>query len=331
MEKGDVKVIVPDFLVDILGPRMRALEPRVELIPLAADGGQADSLDDAEVLLRFYLKDQHPVIYGAAVLRRILQRCPSLRWMHVGRAGVEDVLIPELVESDVVLTNGAGMPKLAMAETVLAFILADTKALYDHFRNQQSATWRYLPHRELPGLTVAIIGLGQTGLEVARLCKLMGMRVIGTKRRVTGEPLPNVDELFPSTAQDECVAQADYVVVACALTPETHHLVGAAALRAMKRDAALINVARGAVVDEAALIEGLRSGEIRAAYLDVFEKEPLPPESALYRLPNAIVMPHNSPFSQNLVAHMADIFLDSFDRYCSGRPLINIVDKRAGY
>lgn len=326
-----VKVIVPDFLVDCLAPRMRAVEPEVKLIPLAADGSQIDSLDDAEVLLRFYLKDRQPVIYGADALRRILQRCPGLRWMHVGRAGVEDMLIPELVEGNVILTNGAGMPKLAMAETVLAFILADTKALYEHFRNQQTATWRYLPHRELPGLTVDVIGLGQTGLEIARLCKMMGMRVIGTKRRITGEPIPDVDELFPSSAQEECSAQADYVVVACALTPETRHMVGAAIFRAMKRDAALINVARGAVVDEDALIEALQSGEIRAAYLDVFEKEPLPQKSPLYRLPNAIVMPHNSPFSQNLVVHMADIFLENFGRYCSGQTLINVVDKRVGY
>ncbi len=326
-----MRVIVPEFLAESLLPRMRSVSPAVELVPLSADGRQIDELPDAEVLLRFYQKDREPVIYGAEGLRRILLRCPGLRWFHVGRAGVEDMLTPELVKSDVVLTNGAGMPKLAMAETVLAFILADTKALYDHYRNQQAAVWRYVPHRELPGLTVAVIGLGQTGLEVARLCKVLGMTVIGTKGRISAQPLPNVDEVLHSSRQDECVARADYVVVACALTPETHHLIGASTFGAMRPDAALINIARGAVVDEAAMIEALRSGRIRAAYLDVFEKEPLPEESPLYRLPNAFVMPHNSAFSQNLVGHMADIFLDNFRRYCAGEPLLNVVNKRTGY
>ncbi|MCL4466091.1 MAG: D-2-hydroxyacid dehydrogenase [Chloroflexi bacterium] len=326
-----MRVIVPDYLAEYLLPRMRAVSPEVELLTLAADASDVAKLGGADALLKWYIRDRFPVIYGPGGLREILRRCPGLKWFHVGRAGVEDVLIPEIVESDITLTNGAGMPKLAMAETVLAFILADTKVLYDHFRLQQSATWGFLPHRELPGLTVAIIGLGNTGLEIARLCKAMGMRVTGTKRRVPLEAAPNVDEVFPSSRHEECLAQADFVVVACALTPETHHLINARILGAMKTDAALINVARGSVVEEEALIEALRSNTIRAAYLDVFENEPLPPESPLYKLPNAIVMPHNSPFSQNLIYHMADIFLDNFGRYCSGRPLINVVDKRAGY
>jgi phosphoglycerate dehydrogenase-like enzyme len=310
---------------------MRAVSPEVELLPLAADASDVAKLDGADVLLKWYIKDRFPVIYGPDALRQILRHCPDLKWFHVGRAGVEDVLIPEIVESDIILTNGAGMPKLAMAETVLAFILADTKALYDHFRRQQSATWEFLPHRELPGLTVAIIGLGQAGLETARLCKALGMRVTGTKRRVPAEPIPFVDEVFPSSRQEECVAQADFVVVACASTPETHHLINARLLGVMKTDVALINLARGSVVNEEDLIEALRANTIRAAYLDVFEREPLPAGSPLYSLPNSIVMPHNSPFSQNLMYHMADIFLDNFARYCSARPLINLVDKWAGY
>lgn len=326
-----VRVIVPDYLAEYLLPRMLEVSPDVELLPLAADASDVAELDGADVLLKFYNKDRFPVIYGQEALRDIIRLCPGLKWFHVGRAGVEDVLIPELVESDILLTNGAGMPKLAMAETVLAFILADTKALYDHYRRQQSCVWKFLSHRELPGLTAAIVGLGNTGLEIARLCKAMGMKILGTKRRVPAEPIPNVDVVFPASRQDECVAGADFVVVACALTPETRHLINATTFKAMRRDAALINVARGGVVDEKALVDALLSDTIRAAYMDVFEREPLPPDSPLYNLPNVVVMPHNSAFSQNLTQHMAEIFLDNFARYCTGQPLVNIVDKRAGY
>ncbi|MHB1162827.1 MAG: D-2-hydroxyacid dehydrogenase, partial [Chloroflexota bacterium] len=287
-----MQVMVPDYLVDYLTPRMKPFDPALELLPISAEGRYAGSLERLEVFFKFYPDSRFHVIFGADVLRAILRGAPRLRWVHSGKAGVEDLLIPELVESELLLTNGAGAPRLAIAETVLAFILADAKSLPDHFRSQQAKRWEHRSHRELPGLTVAVLGLGRIGLEIARLCRALDMRVIGTKRTLSAEPLPGVEEVFPPERQGECVAQADYVVVAAAMTPKTRGMVNASTLGAMRSDGVLINISRGGLVDEPALIEALRSQRIRAAYLDVFATEPLPPESPLFDLPNLVITPH---------------------------------------
>lgn len=325
-----MQVMVPDYLVDYLLPRMRPFDSALELLPISAEGHYEGGLERLEVFFRFYPDNRFPRVYGAEVLREILKGAPRLRWFHNGKAGVEDVLIPELVASDVLLTNGAGAPRRAIAETVLAFILADAKALPAHFWAQQAHRWEHQDHRELPGLTVAILGLGRIGLEIARLCHALEMRVIGTKRTLSGEPLPGVDEAFPAERQEECVAQADYVVVAAALTPETRGMVNGSTFEAMRPEAALINVSRGGLVDEPALVEALRSRKMRAAYLDVFVREPLPPDSPLFSLPNVVITPHNSPYSQNVMDHMVGVFVENFRRYCVGEPLANVVNKRAG-
>lgn len=326
-----MQVAVPDYLVDDLLPRLRESDPTVELVPIAADGSWFGSLGGVEVLYKFYIGGRFSKVWGPKELPRILEAAPNLKWIHSGKAGVEDFIIPELVESTIILTNGAGAPKRAVSETVMAFILADAKALLQHDRYQQRREWKNLPHRELAGLTVAILGLGKIGLEVARLCKAFDLRVVGTKRTVSGEAVPWVDQLFLSTQQDECVGQADYVVVTAALTPDTVGMVSAQTFVAMGPDAILINVARGAIVDEDALIQALKGGQIRGAYLDVFLTEPLPAESPLWGLPNTVIMPHNSPMSQNVLRHMTGIFIDNFRRFCRGESLINVVDKRAGY
>jgi phosphoglycerate dehydrogenase-like enzyme len=227
------------------------------------------------------------------------------------------------------LTNSAGVHKLAIAETVLGFMLADAKELPMHLRNQRLRRWEHLPHAELRGQTVAILGLGRVGLEIARLCAALDMRVIGTKRTLPREPLPWVAEVFPPETQDECVAQADYVVIAATLTPQTRGMVNASTFRAMRPATVLINIARGAIVDEATLLEALRARRIRTAYLDVFAVEPLPPDSPFFALPNVVITPHNSAWSQQVVDQVCSIFLDNFRRYFVGEPLHNIVDKQA--
>lgn len=326
-----MQVLVPHYLMDELLPLMREDDPGVELVPIDEVGRYPGNLDRLDALFKFYPGGQFPVVWGTDILRNILLAAPNLRWAHSGKAGVEDFMIPELIESDIVLTNGAGFPRRAIAETVLGFILADAKALHAHYRHQMAGEWKHVPHRELPGFTVAILGLGRIGLEIARLCKALDLRVIGTRRHPRAAPLPNVDQVYPSARQEECVARADYVVVAAALTPETTGMVDASTFRAMKQDSVLINVARGAIVDEPALIDALRANQIRGAYLDVFVKEPLPSESPFYSLPNAIITPHNSPFSQNVMEHMTAVFLENFRRYIKGEPLISVVDKRLGY
>lgn len=326
-----MKVMVPDYLAESLLPQLRRADPAIDLSPISAEGRYEGGLEDLEVLFKFYPDARFPTVFGAEVLRDILAGAHRLRWIHSGKAGVEDLLIPELVGSDIVLTNGAGGPRRAIAETVLAYILADVKAVQAHWDYQKAGAWRHLSHRELPGLTVAVLGLGRIGVEIARLCKALDLRVIGTKRTVGGEPIPWVDEVLPSSRQEECVAAADYVVVAAALTPESRGMVGASTFNAMKRDAVLINVARGAIVDERALVEAMQAGEIRGACLDVFDQEPLPSDHPFYTLPGVVVTPHNSPDSQSVMAHMVGIFVENFRHFCAGEPLLNVVNKQAGY
>lgn len=326
-----MKVMVPDYLVESLLPQIAEADPSVQLLGISADGRFDGSLEELEVFFKFYPDARFPKVFGAEVLRAILAGAPRLRWIHSGKAGVEDLLIPELVDSDIVLTNGAGAPKRAIAEMVLAYILADAKAIQSHWDFQKARAWKHLPHRELPGLTVAILGLGKIGMEIARLCKALDLRVIGTRRTVPEDAVPGVDAVFPSVRQEECVAAADFVVVAAALTPESNGMVGASTFRAMKKDAILINVARGPIVDEKALLDALHAGEIRGACLDVFAEEPLPSDHPFYTLSGVVVTPHNSPNSQNVMAHMVGVFGQNFQRYCGGEPLLNVVDKRAGY
>ncbi len=326
-----MQVLVPDYLADFFLPRLRAIDPEVELIPISPTGEHTGTLENVEVMYKFFPDFQFAGAFGPDVLRQVLRDAPHLRWLHNGKAGVEDVLIPELVDSDIILTNGAGAPKRPIAETVLGFILMDVKQSVGHLANQREARWQHQEHRELTGLTVAILGLGNIGLEVARLCRLLDMRVVGTKRNVTGTTLPNVDEVFPSSKQNDCVAQADFVVVAAALTPETRGMVNEGTFEAMRRDAAIINVSRGALVDQAALLGALNERRIRFAYLDVHDPEPLPSDNPLWRLPNVVITPHNSPVSQRIIENMTRIFIENFQRYREGQPLVNVVNKKTGY
>jgi phosphoglycerate dehydrogenase-like enzyme len=327
-----MQAMVPDYLVTDILPKMRQSDPTVELIPVSVTGSYTGTLDKVEVIFKFFPTDRFSQReFGGEVLRGMIKASPMLRWIHNGKAGVENMLIPELVESDIVLTNGAGAPTRAVAETVLGFILADAKALPAHFRNQQTREWKKLSHFSLRGQTVVILGLGRIGLEVARLCRGFGMRVFGTKRLMPSQPIPDVDKVFPTEHQKECISQADYIVVASALTPETQGMVDRSVFECMPAHAVFINIARGEIVDEMALLNVLRSRSIRTAYLDVFNTEPLPPESPFFDLPNVVIMPHNSPHSQYLVEEMIFIFLDNFRRYCSGQPLTNLVNKRLGY
>ncbi len=326
-----MQVMIPEHLLDYFLPRLRQSDPSVELVPITPEGHYPGSLENLEVLFKFYpIRRPNVRFWGAEELSQIIRSAPRLRWIHSGYAGVEGTLVPELVERDIILTNGAGAPKMPIAETVLMYMLVDAKALLAHLDAQKRGSWEHKQHRDLRGKTLAILGLGQIGQEIARVSKTMGMRVVGTKRHAGG-PLPGIDEVYPTSRQNECVAQADYVVTIAALTPETRGMVNASTFEAMKRDAALINVGRGALVDETALVDALRTGKIRFAYLDVFAQEPLPADSPFWRLPNVVVTPHNSANSERSIEYMTRIFVETFARFCRGEPLENIVDKHLGY
>jgi len=317
-----VKLVVPDHLIDVLSPHVCRIAPDCEIVPISAEGEIEGDLEDTEVVfLRWGVTGE--------TFRRLVTSIPNLRWVHTVSAGVDHVLFPELAESDVVLTNASGVFNTPIAETVLAYMLAVVKRLPEFLKQQDERRWRKLDLRELHGLTVGVIGLGDIGGEVARLCKAFGMRVLGLRRRP--RPHPHADEVLPSEQLHDMLRRSDFVVISCPLTDETRGLIGREALAAMKPDAWLINIARGPIVDEEALLEALQERRIGGACLDVFSEEPLPEDSPFWDLPNVIITPHNSWNSPRIEEREIELFLENLRRYVAGKSLVNVVDKRRGY
>jgi phosphoglycerate dehydrogenase-like enzyme len=259
---------------------------------------------------------------------------PALRWVHSPAAGVAGMLFPAMKASPVVMTNSRGMSAVAVAEHALMLMLASARRLPESIRAQDARRWICNDLAGLPtlrGRTVAIVGLGAIGRELARMAAGLGMIVIGT-RSEAHDPLPaGVAEAFSPDALPAVLARADFVVLAAPLTSGTRGLVGAAELRLMKRSAWLVNVARGRLVDESALIEALTRREIAGAALDVFEHEPLEPSSPLWTLPNVLITPHSAGFREDYWDAATQLFTANLENYLKGEKLTNVVDKRVGY
>jgi phosphoglycerate dehydrogenase-like enzyme len=253
-----------------------------------------------------------------------LPNLTSMRWFHAFVAGLDHPVFREIAERGVTVTNSAGFNAVPIAQYVLAVMLRHAKNIPAWEEAQRERAWRRVESDELTGRTLALIGTGSIGLEVARLATAFGMHVIGTRRRA--EPVDGVKQLYPSDALHEMLAQADYVVVAAPLTPETSGLIDAAAFAAMKPSAYLINVGRGPIVVEQALIDALTQQRIAGAALDVFDREPLPPESPLWTLNNVLITPHNSASSPRTLDRGALMFVDNLRRYAANDPLLNVVD-----
>lgn len=331
MEKASVKVIVPDFLVERLGPAVRGVGSGATVVGIDAEGRTSEDPTGAIGLLRYFPNDRVIGAFGGRRIAELLREAPTLRWVQSHGAGVDGLLTPNLIASDMTLTNAAPIHAVPMAETVMALILAATKRLPEHARDQQRRTWHRLPKRELRGSTVGIVGIGRIGSEVGRLCAAFGARVLGLRRNPPAEPPPGVERVVGLDGLDGLLRESDYVVLTLALNPTSLGLLGARELALLKDDAVLVNVARGDVVDESALIEGLRAGRPAFACLDTFQTEPLPPDSPLYDLPNVLITPHNSASSPHMEERVIALFLDNLGRLMRGEPLLNMVDKQRGY
>ena len=266
----------------------------------------------------------------------LLAAAPNLRWIHSNSVGVNPLLTPEWIAGDITLTNGRGLFTIPMAEWIFGAMLALNLRLPDIIRAQDNRTWiqqtltsgGQLP-TELYGKTLGIIGYGGIGRELAHRARTMEMRVIATRSHPA--PDPDLDHCYAAKDFRDMLKVADYVVIAAPLTPETDGMIGADELALMKSTACLINVARGKIVDEAALREALTNGAIRGAAIDAFTKEPLPPDSPWWTTPHLIINPHNSGFSDRLWDRIVDLFLRNLQRYRDGEPLENIVPKDRGY
>ncbi len=266
------------------------------------------------------------------LLESVLRQAPCVRWIHFASAGVDSVLFPAIVESPVVVTNARGAFSASLAEFVLASMLFFAKDLRRMLRSQRAGNWDQFDVEMLQGRTVGIAGYGDIGRAVARLARGFGMRVLACRRRPElSREDPLVDAAYGPGAFREMLAESDYVAVCAPLTPATKGLIGAGEVAAMKRNAVLINVGRGPVVDEAALIEVLERRRIRGAALDVFETEPLPPGHPFWKLDNVLLSPHCADHTAGWRASSMRVFLENFKRFANGEPLTNVVDKTAGY
>ena len=307
-------------------PGLNLLEPPPEGVRFVL-GWEPDAFDGApapDALLDCWAG---PTRIGSA-----LRNAPGLRWIHARSAGLDRVLVPEVVAHPAVVTNGRGAFSPALAEFVVAALLFFAKDLRRLVAQQAAGAWEPFDTERLEGRTVGIVGYGDIGRAVASRLKPLGTRTLALRRRpqLSGRD-PLVEETLPHERLLELMARADDVVVAMPLTSETRGYVGREAIAAMKRTAVLVNVGRGPVVDECALVDALQGGRIRGAALDVFETEPLPAESPLWRLPNVLLSPHCADHVPGWVDEAMRVFLRQLDRFRRGEPLQDVVDKARGY
>jgi len=278
------------------------------------------------------------ILFGVSISPEQFLAAKRLRWIHSQAAAVHQLMFPELVNSDVIVTNARDVHGPVVAEQVIAMMFALAKRIPAAVRFQQRHVWGQdafssgrSHSRELAGATLGLVGLGSIGRNVAKHASALGMRVIAVREHPEKEKPQYVDQVLPTSKLQELLTQSDYVVLSTPVTPETTGMIGAPQLAAMKSDSFLLNVGRGPLIDEAALIAVLREHKIGGAALDVFNQEPLPPESPLWDLEDLLITPHTAGISENMWERHYVLFSENLRRYLSRRPLLGLVDKRSGY
>jgi phosphoglycerate dehydrogenase-like enzyme len=257
---------------------------------------------------------------------------PRLQWIQAIGSGVGQFVSARLAEGGIVLTNGASIGAAAIAEWTMARILQILKRLPEHDAQARQHRWVMTPGSQLEGRTLAIVGLGAIGRQVARRSRAFGVRLLGVRRQASaGQTDPDVDELHGPDALHDVLARSDIVVVAVPGTTGNESLFDAAAFAAMGPGSIFVNVGRGLLVDEDALVASLRTGHLRAAAIDVARTEPLPPDSPLWTTPNLFISPHSSAANDQYARRAFDLFCENLTRFVSGQPLLNVVDLSSGY
>jgi phosphoglycerate dehydrogenase-like enzyme len=261
---------------------------------------------------------------------------PHVRWMHSSAVGVGPLLPAEVVEAPVVVSNSKGVHSEAIAEHAVALMLALRRSLHLARDRQAARVWAQaeLQARAVPvaeASEVLVVGLGSIGLRIATMCAGLGMRVTGVRRDAARPLPPALTHVFPPERLRDALPTADVVILAAPQTDDTRSIIGREELAVMKPSAFLVNIARGKLVDDAALVEALEAGRIAGAGLEAFRREPLPGDSPYWRLPNVLVSPHTASFAGDYWAPVVDLFLENLRRFKAGEPLLNVVDKRLGY
>jgi phosphoglycerate dehydrogenase-like enzyme len=344
-------VNTPDRIVICLGvpayqtpahvERLAKLDPRLEVVGLPVDAGAewasvapGEPHDEPPPWARSVAAERRAALAGADVLfalhvpKEVTRLAPRLVWIQGMGAGVEQFAKAGVERARVIVTNASGVSAASMAEWVIGRLLQIWKRFREADAHQRAHAYVRTYGRTFAGSTLGIVGMGAIGSAVAERARCLGLRVLGLRRSAAADPAP-AHELFGPERLHELLARCDAVVVAAPETPETRHLIDAAALAAMPPGAVLVNVARGALVDEAALADALRGGRLGAAALDVFEQEPLPPESPLWELPNLYVSAHSSVSVDRYLDDVFDLFAENVARFVAGQPLRNRVDMAA--
>ena len=324
-----------NVLIGVISPAPAWNMPRHHVDRLRGDFPHHTFLDawDRDTLRR--LLPEADVAFTPFVDRDLFTSLTRLRWVQSPAVGVGSLMFPELLASPVVLTSARGIRARSIAEHVLGVTIALARRLPATLRAQAAHRWAQdeleTEAQTLQGQRMGIVGLGAIGLEVAKIAAPFGFRVTAIRRRAD-EPRPEcVEAVWPPDRLIDLLAQSDVVVLAAPHTPETKRLIGTVQLDRMKRGALLINVARGKLVDDKAVIEALRDGRLGGAALDVFSQEPLEPSSPYWDLPNVIVTPHSSGAMSDYWTPLVALFADNLRRFEKGEPLLNVVDKVAGY
>jgi len=337
-----IQVLCTMRFSDDLLEQLRAVSPRLRI-----EQETCHSAEEVAAALR-----SHPgieILYAMHMPMDVLALAPGLRWIQLHSAGADHLGDHPIMEGDVAITTASGIHAVPIAEYVMASILAHrwqvplwTRCQRDH--HWPSGRWGTYARPELRGSTIGILGYGSIGREVARLAQAFGMRVLalsrsgrrdqgdGYQQEGVGDPEGKIpEEIYRTEEMGEILPQCDYVVVALPLTSATTHAIGEAELRAMKPTATLVNIARGAIVDEEALARALKEGWIGGAGLDVFEEEPLPAGSPLWDMEDALLSPHVAGFTPRYDERATALFAANLARYLEGEPLVNALNKVQGY
>jgi D-2-hydroxyacid dehydrogenase (NADP+) len=330
--KHQITVVVTRKLEQVLIDRISAVDPRIKVV-------DASQLFNAEQNADFSSKSQFDaileraeIIYGPWPPNDLILRAPRLKWYQSMLAGLDKPSFIQLIQSTVTVTNARGTHSFQVGELVFEMMLMFVKGAPFCFQLKQERRWEQYIAASLCNKTVGIVGLGSIGREVARLARAFRMKVVAIRRSVKVlKKARNVDSLLPPQQLLELCSESDFVILTVPAIPETDRLIGIKELRAMKPTAYLINVARGKVVDENALIQALEKGWIAGAGLDTFTVEPLPSDNRLWEFSNVIFTPHIGGKTEQYMVLVTELFCKNLKRYIEDKRLINVIDKKKGY
>ncbi|MCX6012472.1 MAG: D-2-hydroxyacid dehydrogenase [Chloroflexi bacterium] len=327
-----INVFVTTTIAEENLQRIRDVGSEVKLTSVAAlfrgeRHGEAEAIKKLAVIL-----PGAEVIFGLRYPENIIKRAPNLKWIQVMLAGVDGYLDPELKASEVTLTRTAGIQAIAMSEVIICRMLMFAKRSPSYFQLKQEKKWERLESSILRNRTLGIVGYGNVGKELARLAKAFRMKVIATRKSARKDSRARyVDVMMPQDQLPRLLSESDYVALALPLTPQTNHLIGESQLKLMKKTSYLINISRGQIINEAALVKAIKEKWINGAALDVYEVEPLPETSELWNLPNIIFSPHVAASMEEYPELATELFCENLIRYINGKKLLKKKKKKQGY